>query len=68
VKESKQFFFEKRTKKLLTYVEPTGAKEERCGRACGAANAFLSADRLNITKSFLLLFFKKELLPLLRWT
>jgi hypothetical protein len=47
-------FLKKRTKKLLSYLEPIGA-------ASGATLfCFVSAARL---KSFLFLFFKKEILP-----
>jgi hypothetical protein len=46
----------KRTKKLLTFVEPGGAEGYRCTLMAFAF--FLSADRLNMV--FLLLFFKKE--------
>jgi hypothetical protein len=54
---SPDFFFEK--KKQKNYVEPGGTQErlEHCG-----PHFFLSAARLNIIKSFLVLFFKKELL------
>jgi hypothetical protein len=45
----KQFFFEKKNQKTLDYIEPGGAQEEKRG-----SGAF---------KSFLVLSFKKELLP-----
>jgi hypothetical protein len=48
---SKQFFFEKKNQKTFAY------------KARHHASSFLlSADRLNTIKSFLFLFFKKEIL------
>jgi hypothetical protein len=49
-------FLKKRTKKLLTYVEPGGAEGYRCTLMAFAF--FLSADRLNMV--FLLLFLQKR--------
>jgi hypothetical protein len=56
MKKEGRSFLKKRTKN--GYVEPGGAEE--VGTSITPAHSFVSADRLYIIKSFLLLFFKKE--------
>ena len=59
-REESSSFLKKRTKKLLSYVEPTGAQEEMWVLRRQAPP---NAAGLYGIKSFLFLFFKKEILP-----